>query len=164
MTDSKTYILFVSLVGILLVGACVQQQNNQYQAKEKQQNLIQDKKCEGTADCFYGNVSRILDGDTIEVDGDSVRLVLVDAPETYDDGGPEATSFLAQNCPVGSEILIDQDDWQMYDDYGRMLAVVWCNGKRMNEEIITQGYADLYYFFCSQSEFGDDDWAVRLGC
>ncbi|MBS3053522.1 MAG: thermonuclease family protein [Candidatus Aenigmarchaeota archaeon] len=155
---NKTLAFFTCLVLVMLTAGCIQQAN---QAQTKR---MQDPRCEGTADCFYGNVSRILDGDTIEVDGDSVRLVLVAAPETYEQGGAEATSFIAQNCPVGSEVLVDQDDWQMHDDYGRMLAVVWCNGKRVNEESIEQGFSDVYRIFCSQSEFGDDEWAVKLGC
>lgn len=158
---NKTLAFFTCLILVILTSACVQQAN---QTQKQQQTAIKDSRCKGTADCYSGNVTRILDGDTIEVDGDSVRLVLVAAPETYEQGGAEATSFIAQNCPVGSEVLVDQDDWQLYDDYGRMLAVVWCNGKRMNEESIEQGFSDIYYIFCSRSEFGDDDWAVENGC
>ncbi len=120
--------------------------------------------CEGNAQCFSAKVTRIVDGDTIDVDGNRIRLVLVDAPESSQVGGFEATNFVRQFCPIGSQVIVDQDDWQLYDKYERMLAVVWCQGKRLNEEIIAQGYANVYYEFCSQSEFGDDDWAVRLGC
>ena len=130
----------------------------------KQQIIIQNFSCEGTAKCYSGNVTRILDGDTIEVDSVRIRLVLVDAPESSQVGGFEATNFIHQNCPVGSQVILDQDDSQLYDNYGRLLAVVWCRDKRVNEETILQGYANIYYEFCSQSEFGDDDWAVKLGC
>ncbi len=161
MNKSSAFLIGLALV--VLISACVQQ-SNQYQTKQEQQNSLYDNKCEGTAQCYNGTVTRILDGDTVEVNGDSIRLVLVDAPETYETGGAEATSFIMQNCPVGSEVLVDQDDWQLYDDYGRILAVVWCKDKRLNEESIEQGFSDIYYIFCSQSEFGDDKWAVKLGC
>jgi len=40
-----------------------------------------------------GRVSRVIDGDTLEIDSDDgstdrIRLVLVDAPESYETGGP----------------------------------------------------------------------------
>lgn len=120
--------------------------------------------CQGSAICEYGNVTRIIDGDTIDVDSVRIRLVLVDAPELTHRGGVEAAAFVLDTCPVGSQVLIDQDDWQLYDDYSRMLGVVWCEDKRLNEETIKQSYASLYSYYCSQSEFGDDAWAVNLGC
>ena len=131
---------------------------------QAQQAEIQNVSCEGTAGCYYGNVTRIIDGDTMEVDGIRIRLALVDAPEPSFVGGFEATNFIHQNCPVGSKVVLDQDDLQLYDNYDRMMAEVWCQEKRINEEIIAQGYADISYQFCPKSEFGDDDWSVRLGC
>ena len=32
--------------------------------------------------------------------------------------------------------LVDQDDLQRTDNYGRMLAVVWCGQTRVNEALI----------------------------
>ncbi|MBI4458597.1 MAG: thermonuclease family protein [Acidobacteria bacterium] len=121
-------------------------------------------KCSGAAGCFTGIVNRVIDGDTLEVNSFRLRLVLVDAPEWNAPGGSAATSYLRQLCPVGSQALVDQDDRQYTDNYGRMLAVVWCGGKRVNEEIIRAGHAQLYHRFCSQSEFGREPWAVSLGC
>jgi len=124
--------------------------------------------CKGSAECFEAEVTTIIDGDTIYVgDGkrtERIRLVLVDAPERQEAGGAEATAFVVEFCPVGSTVLIDQDDWQLYDNYGRMLAVIWCNGERVNEKIIEAGYADIYYTFCDESEFGTEAWAVQYGC
>lgn len=157
-------IIFLLAIVVLITG-CVQQPTGQVAPQDQtQQTVTQSFACEGTAGCYYGNVTRILDGDTIEVDSNRIRLVLVDAPEPSQVGGFEATNFVHQNCPIGSQVILDQDDLQLYDKYGRMLAVVWCQGKRLNEDIIAQGYANIYYEFCSQSEFGDDNWAVRLGC
>jgi endonuclease YncB( thermonuclease family) len=36
--------------------------------------------CNGSAACFTGVVNRVIDGDTLEVNGERIRLVLVDAP------------------------------------------------------------------------------------
>jgi len=174
-------IIFLLIVVVFLAGCITQQSQITGEVVEpKSQESIQPTKqpvekptslqttqnftCEGTLDCYYGNVTRIIDGDTIEVDGVRIRLVLVDAPESSQAGGFEATNFVHQFCSIGSQVIIDQDDRQLYDNYGRMLAVVWCQGKRLNEEIIAQRYANIYYEFCSQSEFGDGEWAVKLGC
>ena len=120
--------------------------------------------CSGTAGCFTGVVTRVMDGDTLEVNNIRIRLVLVDAPERDTAEGPAATSYLRQLCPVGAPALVDQDDRQLEDGYGRMLAEVWCGGKRVNEEIIRAGRARIYHRFCRQSEFGLQPWAVALGC
>ena len=122
------------------------------------------KGCSGTAACFSGVVSRVIDGDTLEVNGQRIRLVLVDAPERDTSAGPASTNYLRQLCPVGSAALVDQDDRQLADDYGRMLAVVWCGGQRANEAMIRAGHAGLYRRFCRQSEFGHEPWALALGC
>lgn len=120
--------------------------------------------CSGSAACFTGVVNRVVDGDTLEVNGERIRLVLVDAPERDTRAGPGATEYLRQLCPVGSTALVDQDDRQLADDYGRMLAVVWCGETRVNEAILRAGHARLYRRFCRQSEFGLEPWAVALGC
>jgi endonuclease YncB( thermonuclease family) len=123
-----------------------------------------DSRCRGLAACFSGPVTRITDGDTLDVSGERVRLVLVDAPERATRFGPAATAFLRELCPPGSPALVDQDDLQQTDDYGRMLAVVWCGEKRVNEALIRAGHARLYERFCRQSEFGIELWAIALGC
>jgi endonuclease YncB( thermonuclease family) len=120
--------------------------------------------CNGSAACFTGVVNRVIDGDTLEVNGERIRLVLVDAPERDTRAGPGATEYLRELCPVGTTALVDQDDLQHTDNYGRMLAVVWCGETRVNEAIIRAGHARLYRRFCRQSEFGLEPWAVEFGC
>jgi endonuclease YncB( thermonuclease family) len=125
---------------------------------------LDDSRCGGVAACFAGPVTRIVDGDTLDVSGERIRLVLVNAPERATRFGPAATKFLQEMCPVGSAVLVDQDDLQQTDNYGRMLAVVWCGEMRVNEALIRAGHARLYERFCRQSEFGLQLWAVTLGC
>lgn len=137
----KTAFLLLGIV--VLASACIQQP---------------------TGKVVSGNITRIIDGDTLEVDGAKIRLVLVDAPERSDPGGSQATRFAETLCPPGSPAVVDQDDRQLYDSYGRMLAVVWCGGKNLNEELLSQGYAKVYYIFCGTSEFGTSPWAKKYGC
>ncbi len=110
----------------------------------------------------YCEVTRVLDGDTLNVDGGGrIRLALVDAPELNEPGGPEARDYLANLC-LGSIALIDVDDFQIGDDpFGRVLAVVYCDGTNANAALISSGHADTYHPFCSESEFGQEAWT---GC
>ena len=124
----------------------------------------EDPRCSGTEGCFTGVVTRVVDGDTLDVNGERIRLVLVNAPERDTREGPASTEYLRQLCPVGSTALVDQDDLQRTDAYGRTLAVVWCGDRRVNEELIRAGHARLYRRFCRQSEFGMEPWALELGC
>ena len=112
--------------------------------------------------CIERNVTRVIDGDTLDVEGDlRIRLVLVDAPEMTEPGGTEARDYLTDLC-LGSVALIDEDDFQIGDDpYGRVLAVVYCGGTNANAAMISSGYADTYYSFCPASEFGNEAWT---GC
>ncbi len=61
---------------------------------------------------FQGKVTRIIDGDTLEVDDRRIRLALVDTPERNEPGYQEATQFTASLCLVGSTAYLDIDDGQ----------------------------------------------------
>lgn len=117
------------------------------------------------ASCFEATVARVIDGDTLEADDGThihrIRLVLVDAPELSEAGGPEAREYLTSLC-LGKQAVVDEDDFQVGDDpYGRVLAVVYCAGTNANAAMISSGHADTYFSFCSASEFGSEAWA---GC
>ncbi len=120
--------------------------------------------CKGTAGCFTEIVTRIIDGDTIRTSDMTIRLSLTDTPETFEDGYLEASEFTKMLCPVGSKILVDQDDLQKKDQYGRILAKVYCYNKALNSELLVNGLATIATPFCHTSEFADESWAKRYGC
>lgn len=119
--------------------------------------------CLGNARCISGTVTKIVDGDTIQVDDEIIRFALVDAPKIKYDGG-QSLGFIEQICPVGSTTIIDQDDMQLEDKYGRILGVVYCNDMNLNKELLDLGLGDLYSAFCEQSEFSTEKWALKHGC
>lgn len=112
--------------------------------------------------CIERNVTRVIDGDTLDVEGGlRIRLVLVNAPELNASGGPESRDYLTSLCS-GAKALVDEDDFQIgHDPYGRVLAVVYCGGRNANAAMISSGHATTYYAFCSVSEFGSAAWS---GC
>ena len=98
-------------------------------------------------------VSRVVDGDTIEVspavDGNGeVRLIGMDTPETKDPSeeveplGPEASAFAADSLTgqsVGLEFDVERED-----QYGRLLAYVYLGGEMFNEALVEEGLAQAY--------------------
>lgn len=120
--------------------------------------------CKGHAKCWEGTVNWIADGDTLEVNSIRIRLALIDAPEQGQSGSVEARDFLTRLCPVGHKAIVDQDDMQLTDNYGRVIAVVWCSGKNLNAELIHAGLAKIYVKHCHESWFRDEAWARENGC
>ena len=130
--------------------------------------------CKGTAGCWTGNVTRVVDGDTLVFEPAGaeserrVRLALANTQEKNESDWAEATSFTTARC-LGKEALIDQDDKQMLDRYGRTVALVYCgegiaNGKSLNEELLSFGLATIWQSYCAKSEFRNEPWARANGC
>ncbi|MEK0319009.1 MAG: thermonuclease family protein [Nitrosopumilus sp.] len=120
--------------------------------------------CSGNARCLTGSVTQVIDGDTIKVDGQSIRFTLASAPELNEFNGPEARDFIENLCPVGSTALVDEDDGQTGGSYGRIIGVIYCNGVNLNEELLDSEFGYLSSGFCNRSEFKDEDWARKHGC
>jgi micrococcal nuclease len=98
------------------------------------------------------SVTRVVDGDTIEVspavDGtEDVRLIGADTPETVAPGqpvepcGPEASAFTKQHLE-GQSVTLEFDE-EREDRYGRALAYVWLGDELFNETLIERGYAEV---------------------
>ena len=91
----------------------------------------------------------VVDGDTIWIDGQKVRVADIDAPETHDFRCPEekalgdrATQRLLQLVNGGPVTLqaIDRDE----DAYGRKLRVVMVNGTSVGTTLVNEGLARSY--------------------
>src|SRR2546428_1619637 len=90
--------------------------------------------------CIERNVTRVIDGDTLDVEGSiRIRLVLVNAPELNATGGPESRDHLTSLCS-GAKGLLDEDDFQIgHDPYGRGLPVVFCRSMKSNPVAVAPG-------------------------
>lgn len=108
-------------------------------------------------------IGRVVDGDTLSVSGENVRLIGIDAPESRESDhlfrelrrigannrqqdmqwlGTESTRFL--QAAVGLRCWLEYDANQR-DQYGRILAYIHLdNGTVLNEAILYQGYAKVY--------------------
>ncbi|MBS3925085.1 MAG: thermonuclease family protein [Nitrosarchaeum sp.] len=117
-----------------------------------------------TGNCITEKVTRIVDGDTIYTANHKIRLSLTNTPEKDKLGFQEATLFTVMHCPVDSMITVDQDDLQPFDQYGRMLGKVYCEGGVINEMLLSNGHANILTQYCDTSEFSGESWAQKYGC
>jgi micrococcal nuclease len=102
-------------------------------------------------------VSRVVDGDTVDVERDGVvtrvRLIGVNTPETVDPRkevecfGVEASDYTKKEIE-GENVSLEGDDTQStYDKYGRLLAYIYNEENEMlNRKLIGNGYAYEYTY------------------
>lgn len=126
--------------------------------------IPQNQDCTGDARCIKGQVTQVVDGNTLKVEGQLVEFALASAPELYYSEGAKAKDYLEKICPVGSRVLVDEDDGQTMGSYGKVIALVRCNGLVLNEAVLIENQAVLPLEFCPVSEFSDSNWAKENGC
>ena len=130
---------------------------------------IQKEKFE--VDCI-GTVTRVIDGDTIDVYSElgfmegttfRVRLADIDAPESYTSDGPASTKALNKRVN-GEEIILDIDDVYVYDTTGtRIVAIVYLQVDdstvlNVNKWLVKKGYAWIDDY---PNEFNPNTWKLR---
>jgi len=81
-------------------------------------------------------VIRIIDGDTIETDNATIRLLGINTPERGKEYYQEAKDFLKQIENKSIEVLRDFED---IDKYDRKLRYVFYDNRLINVEILEQG-------------------------
>ena len=113
---------------------------------------------------YEGQITRVIDGDTLLIDQTKIRLSLVNSPELNETGYQEAKNFASTVCPVGANAEFVEDSWQPVDKYGRSVGLVYCNDMMLNELLLTNGHAEISTYYCDKSEFGGEGWARAYGC
>ena len=109
--------------------------------------------------CYETLLLEVIDGDTIkDSDDKSIQFSLVSAPELDKKEGENSKVFLEVICPMGSKIIIDEDDGQLQGSYDKTIAQVYCNGMSMNAEMIYNNHAIIDTSSCGISEFTFELW------
>lgn len=133
----------------------IEELKNQVVSLQEQIKGLQKKPEEG-GKCFtqqvspiestrFATVTYVIDGDTIEVDGEErIRYLGINTPES---GRPYFTEATNENKKLveGKEIKLELDA-QTKDKYGRTLAYVWVGETMVNLELVCRGYANVYTF------------------
>jgi micrococcal nuclease len=108
---------------------------------------------------LVGNVTHVADGDTLDINGITIRLSLVNTPEREQPGYKEAKEFVKSLC-LGKKGELDVDDGQRRGDrYGREIGIVYCNGVNLNEKLMDNHLAKILTQYCDISEFSNEKWA-----
>jgi micrococcal nuclease len=101
---------------------------------------------------FEATVVHVVDGDTIVVEvadrTETVRILGADTPETVDRRkpvqcyGPEASAHTKARLAPGTRVTLETDA-EARDKYGRLLAYVYVDGARYDDELLRLGFARL---------------------
>lgn len=132
----------------------VEEKKKESSSTEKVEEKTKPKQ-DSSATGETATVTRIVDGDTIEINyngkTESVRLLLVDTPETKHPNlpvqpfGPEATAF-AEKHLAGKTVQVEFDGPKR-DKYDRLLAYLWIGGKNFNQMLLENGLARYAYVY-----------------
>jgi endonuclease YncB( thermonuclease family) len=91
----------------------------------------------------------VIDGDTLDIDGERIRLHGIDAPESAQvcqvaglnwPCGREATRFLSHAAGNGAVLC----SGGKRDRYGRLIAVCYVGGSSLNAAMVAHGWALAY--------------------
>ncbi len=113
-----------------------------------------------SADTFPNvEVLSIGDGDTITVRENgsktTIRLACIDAPESSQQGGKEATNYLKQLIPTGTTVGLRTVST---DRYGRTIGEIYRNGDSVNLKMVKQGQAVVYDRYLDACENTQDQF------
>lgn len=138
--------IFFTGVLILLVGIFIGYGLGKDCAAPLVQILPSENKCESQDFVGEYKVARVIDGDTIEIEGgERVRYIGIDSPETMEPGkamecfGPEATAK-NKELVAGQTVRLEKDTTDR-DKYNRLLRYVWVGDNFINLELVKQGFA-----------------------
>ena len=168
----------IPIIGLIFIASTPDPETNSFEVEDKQEAPAQTaseppkinsseyslEMCSGSAKCFVGTVTKIVDGHSIHVDDHYVRFALSSAPYVKTPAGMDAKGIIETLCPVGSQALVDEDDGQTPEGHSRVIGVVYCNDVILNKELLDSTLGYLSDRFCDSSEFGSSTWAQRHGC
>ncbi len=90
----------------------------------------------------YVEIDRVIDGDTIVVGEESVRLLGINSPEKGEEYYEEAKKFL-EGLILGTNVRLEYGQ-PKYDKYSRILAFVFIGNTNINVELVRWGLANVY--------------------
>ena len=88
-------------------------------------------------------IDRVIDGDTVEVNGTSIRLLGINTPERGEIYYEEAKDFL-EELIVNKTVELEYGK-EKYDKYNRILGYLFLEEESVNIKLIEKGLANYYF-------------------
>jgi micrococcal nuclease len=147
--NTRSLFIAISILIIIIIVSLYILYNSNYTYDQKGQENIE----------FEGIVNYVVDGDTLDINDNRLRLSLINTPERGEEGYMEAKNFVKNLC-LNKKGQVDIDDGQRRGDrYGREVGVVYCDGINLNKVLIENNLAVIYSEYCEISEFSNKEWA-----
>ncbi len=121
------YIIFLGILAILFIGV--------------NYNSIDGWVAKKFGNEEYVVVERVVDGDTVIVNGTSIRLLGINTPEKGEMYFSEAKEY-TESLVMNRTIKIER---RGKDKYNRDLAYLFYSGENLNSKIVEEGYANYYF-------------------
>jgi len=90
-----------------------------------------------------GVVERVIDGDTVVINGTSIRLLGLNSPEKGEKFYTESRNFLEEKVLEKEVRLVFGKD--KFDLYGRKLAYLFIGSYNVNLESVKEGHSNFYF-------------------
>lgn len=101
---------------------------------------------------------KCVDGDTahfsINNETKKTRFLAIDTPESVhptkkeEPYGKEASTYTCDQLTNAKEIILEYDEKsEKIDKYGRVLAWIFVDGKLLQEDLVSKGYAEVKYLY-----------------
>lgn len=90
-----------------------------------------------------GIVGRVIDGDTLVIGNQSIRMLGINTPEKKEYLYAEAKKFL-EDLVLNKSVRLEFGK-EKYDRYNRVLAYIYLNSLNINLQLVENGYANIYF-------------------
>lgn len=156
---NKQLIIYVLAIVLAVIQLFINKNNPVPKVSITPTNVPTPASCRGQACLTRTKVIRIIDGDTIEIEGKiKVRYIGVNTPELHDPRKPiecfgQTASDENKKLVEGKEIYIEKDVSET-DKYKRLLRYVWIGDPSnasseavfVNDYLVRQGFAQVSTF------------------
>lgn len=88
-------------------------------------------------------INNVIDGDTVKVNGTSIRLLGINTPEKGEVYYEEAKEFL-EGLVLNKTVYLEYGK-EKHDKYNRILAYIFLNNENIHLKIVERGFANFYF-------------------
>ena len=142
--DPKTYGAVLLLVGLALgfVVGGVTKPNISLPVPQSQEDIKEEME----ELPLQATVTRVIDGDTVEIEGErSVRLTAISTPELKEKYGQEAKQYLEDKV-LNQQIKLEYEKGYEHDRFNRLNSYIFVNDENLNIDLVNQGYAEVVIY------------------